>query len=97
MLELARGKGFKGIFAKSGVQCLELARKYIPDAITLDLRIPEMDGWTLLEVLKNDVHLRHIPVDIISVEDNSIRGCTQGAFQYLTKPVLLRWQAKFAE
>ncbi len=87
ILELAREKGFKGLVAMSGSAALELARSRKPDAITLDIRIPDMDGWTILDVLKRDPDLRHIPVDVISVEDDSLRGLSRGAFQYLTKPV----------
>jgi CheY-like chemotaxis protein len=87
VLELAREKGFRGIIAMRGALALELARQYKPDAITLDISIPDMDGWTVLEVLKRDPDLRHIPVDIITVEEDSLRGLTRGAFQFLTKPV----------
>jgi HAMP domain-containing protein/signal transduction histidine kinase/DNA-binding response OmpR family regulator len=87
IIELAREKGFKCIVATRGGQALELAHAYKPDAITLDIRIPDMDGWTVLEMLKRDPGLRHIPVDIISVEEDAVRGLTKGAFQFLTKPV----------
>ncbi|HUY82221.1 MAG TPA: response regulator [Acidobacteriaceae bacterium] len=87
ILDLAREKGFKGIVAVRGNQALELAHKHNPDAITLDIRIPDMDGWTVLEVLKRDPALRHIPVDLITGVDEPLRGLTQGAFQYITKPV----------
>jgi len=87
LLELAREKGFKGIVAMHGIQALDLAHRHKPDAITLDIRIPDMDGWTILEVLKRDPDLRHIPVDVITVEDDPLRGLTHGAFQFLTKPV----------
>ncbi|MDD5035837.1 MAG: response regulator, partial [Methylococcaceae bacterium] len=87
ILELAREKGFKGLVAMHGGQALELARSHKPDAITLDIRIPDMDGWTILDVLKRDPDLRHIPVDVITVEDEPLRGFSHGAFQFLTKPV----------
>jgi len=87
ILDLAREKGFKGIVALRGKQGLELARRYKPDAITLDIHIPDMDGWTILDILKRDPDLRHIPVDVITAEDSPLRALSQGAFQYLTKPV----------
>ncbi|MBI5793003.1 MAG: HAMP domain-containing protein, partial [Rhodocyclales bacterium] len=87
VLDLAREKGFKGIVAMRGAQALELARGHKPDAITLDIRIPDMDGWTVLDVIKRDPDLRHIPVDVITVEDEPLRGLSHGAFQFLTKPV----------
>jgi CheY-like chemotaxis protein len=87
LLDLAREKGFRGIVARRGALALELAHSHKPDAITLDIHIPDMDGWTVLDVLKSDPGLRHIPVDVISVEDNSLRGLSHGAFQFLCKPV----------
>ncbi|HUW88873.1 MAG TPA: response regulator [Candidatus Paceibacterota bacterium] len=87
ILDLAREKGFKGIVAMRGSQALELVRKYKPDAITLDIHIPDIDGWTILDILKRDSDLRHIPVDVITVEDYPLRALSQGAFKYLTKPV----------
>ena len=87
ILDLAREKSFKGIVALRGTQALELAHRHKPDAITLDIRIPDMDGWTILDVLKRDPTLRHIPVDVITAEDDSLRGLSHGAFQFLTKPV----------
>lgn len=86
LLNLAREKGFKGIVAMRGSQALVLARSYKPDAITLDIHIPDMDGWNLLDILKRDPDLRHIPVDIISVEENLLRiwhaGCASGEEVY---------------
>jgi len=87
LLDLAREKGFKGIVALRGVEALELVRSHKPDAITLDIHIPDMDGWAILEALKHDPDLRHIPVDVITAEDTPLRALSQGAFQYLTKPV----------
>lgn len=87
ILDLAREKGFKGIVAMRGAQALELARVYKPDAITLDIHIPDIDGWTILDTLKRDPELRHIPVDVITVEDHPLRALSRGAFKYLAKPV----------
>ena len=87
ILDLAREKGFKGIVAMRGLQALELARSHKPDAITLDIHMPDIDGWTILDALKHDPELRHIPVDVITAEDYPLRALSQGAFRYLTKPV----------
>ena len=87
ILDVAHEHGFKGVIATYGSQAIELARSYSPDAITLDIRMPVMDGWTILDVLKRDADLRHIPVDVITVEDNALRALSSGAFQFLTKPV----------
>ena len=69
MLDLARGRGFKGIVALRGDLALALAREYKPDAITLDIRLPVVDGWTVLDRLKHDSRTRHIPVHLISSVD----------------------------
>ena len=87
VLDLAREKDFKAIVSLSGAQALELAHSYRPDAITLDLHIPDIEGWTILNILKSDPELRHIPVDVITVEDDPIRGLSRGALQYLLKPI----------
>ncbi|MEI9906827.1 MAG: ATP-binding protein [Actinomycetota bacterium] len=86
ILDLAREKGFKGVICPRGSQALTLARTINFDAITLDIRIPDVDGWTILDILKRDSELRHIPVDVISVENSPIRGLSSGAFHYLVKP-----------
>ena len=87
LLDLARDKGFKGIVATSGTMALALARKYLPTAITLDIRLPDRDGWTVLDRLKHDPETSHIPVHIITVEEQRQRALQQGAFTHLQKPV----------
>ncbi|HXM35834.1 MAG TPA: response regulator, partial [Pyrinomonadaceae bacterium] len=87
LLDLAREKQFKGIVATSGTMALALARKYKPHAITLDIKLPDRDGWTVLDRLKHDAQTSHIPVHIISVEGHRHRALQQGAFTHLQKPV----------
>jgi CheY-like chemotaxis protein/signal transduction histidine kinase/HAMP domain-containing protein len=88
MLDLARERGFKGVVALRGETGLALAHRLRPDAITLDLGLPGIDGWTVLDRLKHDPHLRHIPVHLISAhEDARSRGLAQGAVAFLPKPV----------
>ncbi len=87
LLRAARDKGFKGIVAARGDDGLKLAGEFKPTAIMLDLHLPDMDGWVVLERLKRNFDTRHIPVEIISVEDNRLRGLRYGAFEYLVKPV----------
>jgi CheY-like chemotaxis protein/signal transduction histidine kinase/HAMP domain-containing protein len=86
LLGMARERGFKGVVALGGQAGLELARGVEPDAITLDIRLPDMDGWKVLEHLKHDLNTRHIPVNIISVEEAWQRGLKLGAIAYLQKP-----------
>ncbi len=86
LLDQARSRGFKGLVVLGGKAGLELASQIRPDAITLDIRLPDMDGWKVLEHLKHDLNTRHIPVQIISVEEAWQRGLKLGAIAYLKKP-----------
>jgi HAMP domain-containing protein/signal transduction histidine kinase/DNA-binding response OmpR family regulator len=87
LLDMVRDAGFKGLVAVTGESALALARRFVPDAITLDLRLPDMDGWTILDRLKHDPTTRHIPVNVISCEQEQERGFRQGVIGYLEKPV----------
>ncbi len=60
LLETAREKGFKGLVTSLGAAALTMAREYKPHALTLDIFLPDIDGWRVLERLKNDVATRHI-------------------------------------
>jgi signal transduction histidine kinase/DNA-binding response OmpR family regulator/HAMP domain-containing protein len=85
LLDLAHEKGFKGLVAPTGDEALALARKTKPDAITLDIHLPDTEGWTVLDRLKNDAATRHIPVHILSIEEDRRRGLSLGAFSCLQK------------
>ena len=86
LLDRAREQGFKGIVASRGEAVLPLTRQYHPHAITLDIGLPDVDGWTVLDRLKHDSETRHIPVHIISGTDERKRGLQQGAIAHLHKP-----------
>ena len=73
--------------ALRGKQALDLASEYLPSCITLDIFLPDMLGWTVLNNLKLDPRTRHIPVQIISLEEERQHGLSHGAFSYLVKPV----------
>ena len=74
MLEAAREKGFKGLVTSLGAAALAMTRDYKPDAITLDICLPDIDGWRVMDRLKNDINTRHIPVCVISTEDANDRA-----------------------
>ncbi len=86
LLGLARDRGFKGLMARTGVGGLALARQFVPDAITLDIGLPDVDGWTLLDQLKRDPATRGIPVHVISGEEQWQKALDSGAFAHLKKP-----------
>jgi len=86
LLGLARDRGFKAIVAQRGTVALTLAREFKPTAISLDVFLPDMLGWTVLNNLKLDPATRHIPVQIITCEEERQHGLSQGAFAYLVKP-----------
>ncbi|HWE42806.1 MAG TPA: response regulator, partial [Gemmatimonadaceae bacterium] len=87
LLEMARGRDFKGIVALRGRDALTLAHEYKPDAITLDIGMGDMNGWEVLDRLKHHPDTRHIPVHIVSGDQNRQQGLLSGAFAYLEKPV----------
>jgi CheY-like chemotaxis protein/signal transduction histidine kinase len=86
LLGIARAQGWKGVVANRGQLALSLAREYAPTAITLDVFLPDMLGWTVLNNLKLDPRTRHIPVQMLSVEEEQQHGLSHGAFSYLVKP-----------
>jgi CheY-like chemotaxis protein/two-component sensor histidine kinase len=87
LLDLARDKGLKALVALRGSTALSLAREFKPGAITLDINLPDMVGWTILDRLKHDPTTRHIPVHIISGDENRRRGLALGAMTYLEKSI----------
>jgi HAMP domain-containing protein/CheY-like chemotaxis protein/signal transduction histidine kinase len=85
LLGLARDRGFKVIVATTGATGLSLARQFRPDAISLDIYLPDMLGWTVLNNLKFDPAMRHIPVQIFTVDEERQSALARGAFSYLVK------------
>jgi HAMP domain-containing protein/CheY-like chemotaxis protein/signal transduction histidine kinase len=87
LLEMAHEREFKGLVALDGQTGIDIAHEFKPDAITLDIDMPEMDGWAVLDRLKHNPETRHIPVHIVSGVDKRQRGLKAGAIAYLEKPV----------
>ncbi len=87
LLDTAREQGFKGIVTSLGVAALALADKFKPAAITLDLFLPDIDGWRVLDRLKNDSATRHIPVAVISTDESRDRALNSGAHSFVAKPI----------
>jgi HAMP domain-containing protein/CheY-like chemotaxis protein/signal transduction histidine kinase len=87
VLGIARERGFKGIVALRGDSGLALAREMRPDAVILDMTLPAMDGWTVLDHLKHNPETRHIPVHIVSGGDGRQNALRAGAVAFLEKPV----------
>jgi signal transduction histidine kinase/DNA-binding response OmpR family regulator/HAMP domain-containing protein len=87
LLDAARQKGFKGLATSLGAAALTMAREYKPHAISLDLHLADIDGWRVLERLKNDLSTRHLPVCVISTDESRERALSSGAFAFVAKPL----------
>jgi HAMP domain-containing protein/signal transduction histidine kinase/DNA-binding response OmpR family regulator len=90
VLDACREKGFKGLVTSLGAAALAMTREFKPDALTLDLHLPDIDGWRVFDRLKNDVSTRHIPVCVISTEEARDRALRSGALAFIPKPIKTR-------
>ena len=86
MCDLSRDRGFKVLVATRGAEALVLAREYHPTAVSLDVFLPDMLGWTVLSHLKQDPATRHIPVQMLTLDEDRQHGLARGAFAFVTKP-----------
>jgi HAMP domain-containing protein/CheY-like chemotaxis protein/signal transduction histidine kinase len=86
LCDLARDKGFKVLIANRGAEALALAHEYQPSAVSLDVFLPDMLGWTVLNHLKQDPATRHIPVQMLTLDEDRHHGLARGAFAFVTKP-----------
>ena len=86
LIDLARDRGFKVLVAMRGAEALELAKQYQPNAVSLDVFLPDMLGWSVLSQLKQNPLTRHIPVQIITLDEDKHHGLARGAFSFVTKP-----------
>jgi len=82
-----KAEGFSVVTAAGGVEGLKLAKELRPTAITLDVMMPDLDGWSVLAALRQDAELAEIPVIMITIVDEHRRGIALGAAGYLTKPI----------
>ncbi len=89
LLGLTREKNFKAICAVDGESGIHFAHHHQPNAIILDIGLPGIDGWTVMEKLKSHPDTRHIPVHFISATDNAIQAKKMGAIGFLSKPVTM--------
>ena len=83
-------EGYRVLHARSGAEALTMAREFRPDAITLDVMMPQMDGWSVLAALKSDPVLSDIPVTIVTMLNDRAIALSLGAAGFLTKPI--DWQ-----
>jgi HAMP domain-containing protein/CheY-like chemotaxis protein/signal transduction histidine kinase len=86
LCDLSRDKGFKVLVAMKGAEALALAREFHPTAVSLDVFLPDMLGWTVLNHLKQDPATRHIPVQMLTMDEDWHHGLSRGAFSFVTKP-----------
>jgi HAMP domain-containing protein/CheY-like chemotaxis protein/signal transduction histidine kinase len=86
LLDLSRDTGFKVLVATRGAEALALAREFKPSAISLDVFLPDMLGWTVLSHLKQDPNTRHIPVQMLTLDEDRHHGLARGAFSFVSKP-----------
>ncbi|MCC6469682.1 MAG: response regulator, partial [Alphaproteobacteria bacterium] len=84
--DLARESRFKVLNAMRGSEALELARQYTPTAVSLDVFLPDMLGWSVLSQLKQDPNTRHIPVQMLTMDEDRQHGLSRGAFAFMRKP-----------
>jgi HAMP domain-containing protein/CheY-like chemotaxis protein/signal transduction histidine kinase len=86
LIDLARDKGFKALLAMRGDDAINLAKQYQPTAVSLDVFLPDMLGWNVLSQLKQNPLTRHIPVQIVTLDEDRQHGLARGAFSFVKKP-----------
>jgi CheY-like chemotaxis protein/signal transduction histidine kinase len=86
LVDLARDNGFKVIVANRGADAINLAKQYQPTAVSLDVFLPDMMGWTVLNQLKQDPLTRHIPVQVVTLDEDRQHALARGAFSFVNKP-----------
>jgi CheY-like chemotaxis protein/HAMP domain-containing protein len=87
LCDTCHARGLKCLMALTGEAGLTLAAEHLPAGIILDIHLPDMDGWTLLSALKDNIRTRHVPVHVISVEEAATESLRKGAIAHATKPL----------
>jgi signal transduction histidine kinase/HAMP domain-containing protein/DNA-binding response OmpR family regulator len=87
LLEAARQQGFKGLVAGTAASALSKLKEHQPSVMTLDIFLPDMQGWRILDRLKADLSTRHVPVCVVSTDDSRERALNSGAIGFISKPV----------
>ncbi len=87
IIETAHQFGLKAIVATNYIEVFDFIARFTPIAITLDVKLPDTSGWKVLDLLRNDLNYRHIPIHLISGEENSTLALRRGARSFLLKPL----------
>ncbi len=96
LIDIARDRGFKGLIAATGSEAQSMIRRFNPTAMTLDIHLPDMEGWQILRQIKADIALRHVPVCVISTDDARDQAMEAGAYSFVAKPIQSRDQVEQA-
>src|SRR5260370_24880566 len=86
LLDRLHEEGIKGLIALNAHTALAFAKKFTPDVMTLDIKLPDMDGWDVLNLLRRDPETRHIPASVISIDDLNHQCMWLGALGFVQKP-----------
>ncbi len=87
MVDLAHAHGIKALVSMKGNEVIDFLQQFHIDAVTIDLNVPDMNGWKVLDRMKNDIQLRHIPAYVISVEEDRHLALKRGVRSFLVKPL----------
>src|SRR5207244_8898462 len=87
VIEKAREKGLKAVVATNYLEVFDFINRFSPIAVTLDVKLPDTSGWKVIELLRNDLNYRHIPIHVISGEENQILALKRGARSFHLKPL----------
>lgn len=88
LLDFTRKKGYKGVVSVRGDEGIELARKFLPAGILLDIQLPVKSGWEVMDEIKKDKQTRHIPVHIMSSFEAKKQSMMSGAIDFINKPMV---------